>query len=184
MLTQGHLVEMLPAETVRVLCVDQEWAAIKQSSSENPALRTSAENLAYVIYTSGSTGRPKGLSVSHRNVVRLVKETNYCVFTPEEVFLQLAPISFDASTFELWGSLLNGARLVVMPAAAPTLEELEQVLKRHQVSTLWLTASLFHLMVDQQLSGLRSVRQLLAGGECSQCRTCGRRLRTWVATAV
>jgi non-ribosomal peptide synthase protein (TIGR01720 family) len=83
----------------------------------------------------------------------------------DDVFLQLAPISFDASTFEIWGCLLNGGRLVIMPAHTPSLEELGQALQRYQVTTLWLTAGLFHLMVDERLEDLQLVPQLLAGGD-------------------
>jgi non-ribosomal peptide synthetase component F len=97
--------------------------------------------------------------------VRLVKQSNYASFSSQEVFLQLAPISFDASTFEIWGSLLNGARLVVMPPQTPSLQELGQALGQYQVTTLWLTAGLFHLMVDERLEDLKGVRQLLAGGD-------------------
>ncbi|MFP2913788.1 AMP-binding protein, partial [Pyxidicoccus sp. 3LFB2] len=64
-------------------------------------------------------------------------------FGPEEVFLQLAPISFDASTLEIWGALLHGARLVLAPPQALSLENLAALLTRHRVSTLWLTAALF-----------------------------------------
>ena len=65
------------------------------------------------MYTSGSTGRPKGTSIEQRSVVRLVKNSDYIELGPEEVMLQFSPISFDASTLELWGSLLNGGKLVV-----------------------------------------------------------------------
>jgi aspartate racemase len=97
--------------------------------------------------------------------VRLVRGNNYANFTQKEVFLQLAPISFDASTFEIWGSLLNGAKLVVFPTEKPSLEELGQAIKQHQIKTLWLTAGLFHLMVDERLDDLKSLNQLLAGGD-------------------
>ena len=117
------------------------------------------------MYTSGSTGRPKGVSVLHRGVVRLVKGSNYVNLTAEEVFLQLSSISFDASTFEIWGSLLNGAKLVVMPSGTPSLEELGEAIEQNQITTLWLTAGLFHLMVDEQLEAFNHVRQLLAGGD-------------------
>src|SRR2546421_8176801 len=70
--------------------------------------------LAYVMYTSGSTGMPKGVMVTNRAIIPLVRNTSYCRFAPDEVFLQLAPISFDASTFEIWGPLLNGGRLAIM----------------------------------------------------------------------
>ncbi len=128
-----------------------------------PALHP--DQLAYVLFTSGSTGRPKGVAVTHRNVVRLVRETGYLRFGPEEVFLQLAPVSFDASTLEIWGPLLNGGRLAVYPPGPLDLSELGDALERYGVSTLWLTAGLFHQMVESHLEGLRPVRQLAAGGD-------------------
>jgi len=165
LLTQEKLVEKLSQHSARVICLDSNWAEIHQHSNSNVANQVTPDSLAYVMYTSGSTGQPKGVSVIHRGVVRLVKENNYANFSPEEVFLQLAPISFDASTLEIWGSLLNGARLVVMPSHTPSLQELGQALKHYQITTLWLTAGLFHLMVDERLDDLRNVRQLLAGGD-------------------
>jgi thioesterase domain-containing protein/acyl carrier protein len=103
--------------------------------------------------------------VPHRAVVRLVRDTDYVRLGPDETFLQLAPVSFDASTFEIWGSLLNGARLVLYPGAIPALAELRDVIARHRVSTLWLTAGLFHHVVEHDLAALAPVRQLLAGGD-------------------
>jgi len=165
LLTQQSLVGKLPSSQARVVCLDTDWETVAQQSEENPLSEMRSDHKAYVMYTSGSTGMPKGVSVIHRGVVRLVKQTNYASFSAEEVFLQLAPISFDASTFEIWGSLLNGARLVVMPPHTPSLQELGQVLEQYQVTTLWLTAGLFHLMVDEQIEGLKGLRQLLAGGD-------------------
>jgi aspartate racemase len=94
-----------------------------------------------------------------------VSGATFASLTPREVFLQLAPISFDASTFEIWGCLLNGARLVVYPPGRPSLGELGQILERYQVTILWLTAGLFHQMVEGNLQGLRPVTQLLTGGD-------------------
>jgi amino acid adenylation domain-containing protein len=124
-----------------------------------------AEDLAYVVYTSGSTGRPKGVAVPHRAVIRLVRENDFADLSAEQVFLQLAPIAFDASTLEVWGPLLNGARLVLYPPETPSLEELGAFIESHGITTVWLTAGLFHQMVDQQLPRLRGVKQLLAGGD-------------------
>jgi amino acid adenylation domain-containing protein len=121
--------------------------------------------LAYVMYTSGSTGEPKGVAVPHRAVVRLVRGTGYARFGADEVFLQLAPYSFDASTLELWGALLNGGRLVLPPPGVLPPDELGELLSYHRVTTLWLTAGLFHQMVEENLAGLAGVRQLLAGGD-------------------
>ena len=174
LLTQQQLVEKLPSHQAQVVCLDTDWEAISpvgmalltaQHSEQNLHTEVRPDHLAYVMYTSGSTGIPKGVSVIHRGVMRLVKQTNYASFSSQEVFLQLAPISFDASTFEIWGSLLNGAKLVVMPAKTPSLQELGQALGQHQVTTLWLTAGLFHLMVDERLEDLKGVRQLLTGGD-------------------
>jgi len=164
-LTEERLLDRLPVHWAQVVCLDSDWATIALQSQENPSSGATAENLAYVMYTSGSTGTPKGVSVSHRAVVRLVKETNYAELSCQEVWLQFAPLSFDASTLEIWGSLLNGGRLAVMPALLSSLDSLGQALKKHEVTTLWLTAGLFHVMVDERLSDLRSIRQLLAGGD-------------------
>jgi thioesterase domain-containing protein/acyl carrier protein len=97
--------------------------------------------------------------------VRLVKDTNYISISASDVFLQLAPISFDASTFEIWGCLLNGARLVVPPAEIMSPAEIGSTIQKHGVSVLWLTAGLFHLMVDEELDRLKGLRRLLAGGD-------------------
>jgi iturin family lipopeptide synthetase A len=170
LLTQEDFREILPSITAKVVCLDLENEILTKYSQENLTTQVTAENLAYVMYTSGSTGLPKGVSVIHRNVLRLVKETNYVSLSQKEVFLQLAPISFDASTFEIWASLLNGAKMIVMPPHKPSLEELGQAIERYQVTTLWLTAGLFHLMVDERLNDLKPVRQLLAGGDVLSVR--------------
>ncbi|MEG4497438.1 amino acid adenylation domain-containing protein [Microcoleus sp. F10-C6] len=165
LLTQQNLVERLPDCGANVICLDAARAEIDAQSEINPANLANADNLAYVMYTSGSTGKPKGVCVVHRGVVRLVKDTNFASLTAAEVFLQLAPISFDASTLEIWGALLNGAQLAVFPAGSPSLAELGEAIRLYNVTILWLTAGLFHLMVDDRIEDLKGVRQLLAGGD-------------------
>jgi len=150
---------------LKVMCLDTDWQTISQEEETNPRTHATADNLAYVIYTSGSTGKPKGVSVSHRGVARLVKETAYAELTEKEVFLQFAPLSFDASTFEIWASLLNGAKLVLYPPLTPSLKELGDALKRFRITTLWLTSALFQLMVEDHIESLSGVKQLLAGGD-------------------
>ena len=120
---------------------------------------------AYIMYTSGSTGRPKGVVVPHRAVVRLVVDNDFATLGPDEVILQLAPLSFDASTFEIWGALLNGGKLAVVSNPYPSLDDIAAEIARHGITTMWLTAGLFHLMVDNKLDGLKPLRQLLAGGD-------------------
>ncbi|NCR76516.1 MAG: amino acid adenylation domain-containing protein [Microcystis aeruginosa K13-06] len=165
LLTQQSLVEKLPTNQGQSLCLDTDWDKINCQNEDNPTCNATADNLAYVTYTSGSTGKPKGVCAIHRGVVRLVKGIDYVNLSSAETLLQLAPISFDASTFEIWGSLLNGARLALFPNHTPSLEQLGQAIRRYQVTTLWLTAGLFHLMVDERLEDLKPLRQLLAGGD-------------------
>ncbi|MCB4769601.1 amino acid adenylation domain-containing protein [Ancylobacter sp. Lp-2] len=140
-------------------------AAAEQFSAEPLSERADAGNPAYVMYTSGSTGRPKGVVVPHRAIVRLVRGQSYARFAPDEVVLHLAPLAFDASTFEIWGALLNGARLAVVPGAQPSLDDIVAAISAYGVTTAWFTAGLFHLLVDQRLEGLRPLRQILTGGD-------------------
>jgi amino acid adenylation domain-containing protein len=164
-LTYSRLRERLPAQQLHPVCFDIDGPVIARQSTHNLDPFVSPQHLAYVSYTSGSTGLPKGVRVMQRSVVRLVRATNYARFGPEDIFLQLAPLAFDASTLEVWGSLLNGGCLIVFPPGLAALSEIGMVLEQERVTTLWLTAGLFHQMVEQQLPALRSVRQLLAGGD-------------------
>ncbi len=159
------LADALPAVWARLICLDSDAGAIARQSDANPPRAGSALGLAHILYTSGSTGAPKGVAVVHRGVVRLVRGTDFAHLGPDEVFLQAAPLSFDASTFEIWGALLNGGRLVILSAQTPGLDDLAEAIRAHAVTTLWLTAGLFHLAVDQRLSDLKPLRQLLAGGD-------------------
>lgn len=157
----GHAVQPPPV----TFCLDTDWAAISATNGTGEPRLITANNLAYVSYPSGSAGVPRGVCVTHRGVVRLVKHTNFARFAADDVFLQFAPISFDASTLEIWGPLLNGGRLVVFPPGQPTVAELGEAIQKNGITTLWLTAGLFHQMVEEQVERLQNVRQLLAGGD-------------------
>ena len=98
----------LPESAAHMVCVDAEMEAIDRELSDNPQVETSPENLAYVMYTSGSTGTPKGVAVVHRNVVRLVKETDYVHFGSDEVMLQFAPLALTSRP------LRSGARCLTV----------------------------------------------------------------------
>ena len=162
---QETLLHALPQTELQVVCLKRDSEQIAEQPVDNLSPSAIWSNLAYVMYTSGSTGIPKGVGVTHRNVVRLVKSTNYVRLDSNEVFLFLSNFAFDASTFELWGCLLNGGRLVVYPPEIPSLKELGDAIERYGVTTLWLTAGLLHQMIETQLEKLHGVRQLLAGGD-------------------
>jgi amino acid adenylation domain-containing protein len=150
----------LPA---KVIVVDEGCFAGQPSHA--PASRAGAENLAYLMYTSGSTGPPKAVGVVHYNITRLVRGANYVDIGAKDVFLQLAPLAFDASTFEIWGALLNGAKLVLYPDPILDLAKLGRLIANEGVTIAWLTAGLFNRVVDESLSLLAPLKQLLAGGD-------------------
>ncbi|HEX6751683.1 MAG TPA: amino acid adenylation domain-containing protein [Longimicrobium sp.] len=165
LVTESPLADRLPPHAARSVRVDTDAAAIAAEPADAPVAGTNPEAAAYVMYTSGSTGRPKGVEVPHRAIVRLVRGQDYVSIDPSDVFLQLAPASFDAATLELWGPLLNGARLAIHPAGQPSVESVGRTLAEHGVTVLWLTAGLFHLVVEGRIETLRGVRQLIAGGD-------------------
>jgi amino acid adenylation domain-containing protein len=165
LVTESRLADRLPPHSARIVRVDADAAAIAAESSDSLVAGTDPEAAAYVMYTSGSTGRPKGVEVPHRAIVRLVRGQDYISIDPSDVFLQLAPASFDAATLELWGPLLNGARLAIHPAGQTSVESVGRALAEHGVTVFWLTTPLFHLVVEERIDILRGVRQLIPGGE-------------------
>jgi amino acid adenylation domain-containing protein len=166
-LTQPALRDALPATTAPVLEIDlSEATGASAELQDGPELRIDASAPAYVMYTSGSTGTPKGVVVPHRAIARLVLGSEFARLDASRVILQLAPISFDASTFEIWAALLHGARCVLHPGEGmPSPKELGEVLRRTGVTTLWLTASVFNLVIDEAPGELASVAEILTGGE-------------------
>ena len=128
LVTQSRLLDRLGAPTARIVRLDADAPAIARRPTSRPAVRLDPQNTAYVIYTSGSTGLPKGVVVGHQNVVRLVTRANYVELTPDDKFLHLAPLSFDASTFEIWGALLNGAKLIVYPGDHFDITRLKRII--------------------------------------------------------
>ena len=165
-LSQRSVREVLPTDSgANVVLLDEAWSKIALEPDSSPGVKMPAQSLAYVMYTSGSTGRPKGVCIPQRGVARLVLGNQYARLGPEEVFLQLAPICFDASTFEMWGALLHGAKLVLFPPTTPTVDALKDVLVRHGVTTLWLTAALFEAVSAARPDALDGVPQVFSGGD-------------------
>jgi len=171
LLTQRRVLSRLPASAAAVFCVDDAdpFTGAAHDVAPQRAKREGGDGgpdrLAYIMYTSGSTGRPKGVEVTHRGIVRLVRNTNWVRFDEDEVVLQVVSLSFDPSALEIWGCLLNGGRLVLHPSRTPSLEEIGEALREHCVTTVVLITGLFPLMVDERLDDLRGLRQLIVGGD-------------------
>ncbi len=162
LLTQSDLSGKIPPGARIVTTNDPRLASQPDS---NPSAGARPTDLAYVIYTSGSTGHPKGVMVEHRAIVRLVRNSDYFDVRTDDVFLQMASPSFDAATFEIWAPLLNGSCLAIMPPGMPSLDDIGGAIRDYGVTTLWLTAGLFHRIIDERPETLLQVRQLLAGGD-------------------
>ena len=170
LLTERDLLDRVLGEAPHVICIDDAADDAADSGGEDTAdpdwPAAGGGDLAYVIYTSGSTGRPKGVAVPHRAVARLVLSANYLTLRPDDVVALASNVSFDAATFEIWGALLNGARLVGIDqdvVLAPRL--LARFLREHGVTTLFLTTALFNQVARDVPDAFSDLRHLLFGGE-------------------
>ncbi|MBN3960152.1 non-ribosomal peptide synthetase [Nostoc sp. NMS8] len=166
LLTTHKLADVVPKQQAHVVCFDTDAAAIALESEQNLTTEVTSDNLAYVIYTSGSTGKPKGVAVDHRAVNRLVMNTNYINIEPKDVIAQAANYAFDAATFEIWGALLHGARLVgVSKELALSPSYFATFMRSQEISVLFLTTALFNQIAQEVPSAFNSLRHLLFGGE-------------------
>ena len=149
-----------------VRAIDVETALKTRPASDTPTPASfAAESPACLLYTSGSTGTPKGAVIPHRAIVRLVKDSPVCESGSDEVFLHYSSIGFDISCLEVFGALLNGGS-VSLPARGPvTLDEIARCLREDGVTTLWLTAGLFQVMVEEKLDAFAPLRRVISGGD-------------------
>ncbi|MHC5599837.1 MAG: amino acid adenylation domain-containing protein, partial [Nostoc sp.] len=181
LLTQQRLIENLPECQIRVVCLDTDWESIAQESQNNCISDCTTNNLAYIIYTSGSTGQPKGVLVNHRNVVRLLLATqSWYHFNQQDVFSLFHSIAFDFSVWELWGALLYGGQLVVIPYwVSRSPEDFYKLLLTQQVTVLNQTPSAFRQLIQaEELLGdanKLSLRLVIFGGEALEIQS----LRPW-----
>ncbi|PYS95738.1 MAG: non-ribosomal peptide synthetase, partial [Acidobacteria bacterium] len=182
LVTQENLLERLPAHEAKTVCLDRDWREIEQERTDGPDNRVSPDNAAYVIYTSGSTGRPKGVVVTHRNVTRLFASTReWFDFSERDVWTLFHSYAFDFSVWELWGALLHGGRLVVVPYfVSRTPEAFYELLRREGVTVLNQTPSAFRQLMRAEEradgEGGLALRLLIFGGEALELQS----LRPWL----
>ncbi len=165
-------------------CQLHMFEALDQASKAFPIEKTTIirgpGDPAYVMYTSGSTGRPKGVLIPQRAVTSLVRNTTYISLTPSDVVAHASNLAFDASTFELWGALLNGASLALLSRETLlSASNLSQQIRHLGVSTLFLTTALFDQLIDEDGALFAPLKNLLFGGEAVSprhvlaCQTAG-----------
>lgn len=136
-----------------------------------------AESLAYIMFTSGTSGEPRGVKVPHRGVVRLVRGQSYIHLGTDERVLLTGSLSFDASTFEIWGMLLNGGTLIL--ESQDTIldtERLADKLKERGATLLWSSTAWLNQLIDQKIALFGTLRQVVFGGEIVSPRHIGRLL--------
>jgi amino acid adenylation domain-containing protein len=155
---------------VRVICVDDE--RVLQASAENLPRLSIGESLAYVIYTSGSTGQPKGVAVMHRGVIRLFCNSNFLAIEESDVVAQTLNVCFDAAMQEIWGALLNGARLVILDKESMlSPSRFQQELERRGITVLTLIRALFNLLAREAPGAFAKLNYVVLGGEPADPRS-------------
>ena len=177
LLTQQQLVESIPQHQAHLVCLDSDWEKIAQECELNLENTAATDNLAYAIYTSGSTGKPKGVLVNHSNVVRLFAATDaWYHFNAQDVWTMFHSYGFDFSVWEIWGALLYGGRLVVVPyLVTRSPESFYQLLCQEKVTILNQTPSAFRQLIQVEQSkatiGDLNLRLVIFGGEALEIKS-------------
>ncbi|HEX8286907.1 MAG TPA: amino acid adenylation domain-containing protein, partial [Pyrinomonadaceae bacterium] len=165
-LTTSEKSSQLPDTGAKIICLDTDWNSIASESVENPQNLNQPTDLAYIIYTSGSTGQPKGTLIPHKAVNRLVFNTNYVQVDSSDYIAHVSNVSFDAATFELWGALLHGARLVVINKdLVLSPKEFVSELKSQRITAMFLTTALFNLLSRDYPNAFQTLKTVMFGGE-------------------
>ncbi|ARU62939.1 hypothetical protein CBW65_19595 [Tumebacillus avium] len=164
-IAQERLLEQLPPHTAKTLVIERLQKELADEDVDNLPCLTTPDSLAYIMYTSGSTGKPKGVLTPHRGIVRLVTPSEFIPWQEDDAVLQYSPVAFDASTLEIWGPLVHGAKVVLFPPYKASTKELGAFLKQQGITVLFLTTGFFLQMAEECLDELSGLRVLMAGGE-------------------
>ncbi|MGG0829571.1 non-ribosomal peptide synthetase, partial [Brevibacillus laterosporus] len=146
-----------------LLLAEESWMHEEASNLE---VINQAQDLAYVMYTSGSTGKPKGNLTTHQNIMQTIINNGYIEIAPTDRLLQLSNYAFDGSTFDIYSALLNGATLVLVPKEVMLNPmELAKIIREQDITVSFMTTSLFHTLVELDVTSMKSMRKVVFGGE-------------------
>ncbi|MCM3039023.1 amino acid adenylation domain-containing protein [Paenibacillus motobuensis] len=161
-----EMVARLAGDSIDVVDMDGLDTRWDGESGHNLDFDGSADDLAYIMYTSGSTGKPKGIMTAHRNVSRIAVYTDYVNISENDALLQLSNYAFDGSTFDVYGALLNGAKLTLVgEEEVADVVRLTELIEGRGITVFFVTTALFNTLVDHGLESLRGLRHILFGGE-------------------
>ncbi|MFF1650360.1 amino acid adenylation domain-containing protein [Streptomyces sp. NPDC058240] len=176
-----------PAERLRAMAEDARTAVVVSARDAAPGMLDVAQvhiedahgaqplprgavpvrpdDIACVMFTSGSTGRPKGIASSHHAITSTLTGQTFASFGHGAVWLQCAPLSWDAFALELWGPLMNGGACVLHPGQRPEPFVMARLVAEHGITSMYLSASLFDVIVDEYPQVMDGLRELVVGGE-------------------
>ncbi len=170
-ITQPDKRSVLGQPSTKLLDYSFDASEVQVFSRRPLDLNYHPELAAYIMYTSGSTGRPKGITIPHRGILRLVCNTNYIELKSSDIFAQASNTSFDASTFEIWGALLNGASLIgIDKTMSINPKEYFKKIEEENINTVFATTALFNQFGKQAPWAFRSVEKVLFGGEAATAK--------------
>ena len=167
-----------PGYEGKIVELDPTWLAQATPPASTASRQVGGDEPAYAMYTSGSTGLPKAAVIPHRAIACLVLNTNYVDLHEDDVVAQLSSSSFDAATFEVWGALLNGARLVILNTELLlSPQALQRRIRQEGVTTMFLTTELFHHLAFSHPSLFEGIHHVLFGGDRADARAVAQVLR-------
>jgi amino acid adenylation domain-containing protein len=165
LLSQSHLLSLLPILTAKVVCLDSEWENMATYSGSNPN-RQRIDNLAYVIYTSGSTGMPKGVMVEHSAITQHINYaiSRYKIESSDNV-LQFASMSFDTSIEQIFSTLCGGARLVLLSTNLLSAKAVQQIISQEKITIADLPPAYWQQLLHEANNPIESLKLLILGGD-------------------
>lgn len=156
----------LQQTSAAIIRLDELPLKIKENSTENLPHENNKYGLAYILYTSGKTGKPKGVMIEEHSIINLVKEQPYINISQENSMMHVSNLAFDAAAFEIWGALLNGARLIIVDQSSLlNFSDFKYLLTQHTNTFCFLTSRLFEKMVTQDPEQFKGCEQIMFGGE-------------------